>query len=220
MTKLDIIISDKYKFIWVGIPKVATRSFIASLYRDPKHDYGCKYIKISLDELEKTVDVSEYFMFTFVRNPWARIVSCYLNKIQNPSQDVIDVIISRYDGIYPGMKWEEFVDFLLHNPNGGDSAGNPHWISQHALLKAKNPIENVFKLEEIQDVLPKIAERLQMPPIEMEFLNTYSGWKNNKNHNSQQSGIYKELYDPITLEKITKRYSEDILKFKYEFTIK
>lgn len=217
MTKLDIIISDKYKFIWIGIPKVATRSFITSLCREPKYDYGCEHIKISLDELEKRVDTSQYFIFTFVRNPWARIVSCYLNKIQNPSQGVIDVIISKYDGIYSGMKWSEFVDFLINHPNGGDSLGNPHWVSQSELLKSPTPIENIFKLEQIQDVLPQITESLQMPPIEMEFLNTYKGWTNNKNHNSQHIGTYRELYNEVTLEKITHRYIKDINQFNYTF---
>lgn len=219
MVKLDVLISDKYKFVYIGIPKVATRSFITSLYREPKHDYECKHNMIRLDIIEKMVDLSQYFVFTFVRNPWARIVSCYLNKIQNPSQDAIDIIISKYDGIYPNMKWPDFVDFLVHHPNGGDILGDPHWISQHRLLKTTKQIENIniFKLEEIQDALPEISQKLQMPTIEMEFLNTYKGWKNSQNHNSQHSDAYKELYDSITLEKITQRYLEDITRFNYQF---
>lgn len=220
MKKLDIIISHKYKFIWIGIPKVATRSFIDALIKNPKHDYGCEQFKLTLEELAEFVNLEDYFVFSFVRNPWARIVSCYLNKIDNPSDEIKEVIISKYRGISANMSFESFVDFLAIHKNGNDEKGNQHWVSQVSLLenkKGKMITNQIFKLEDLDGALNELSTILEMPKIEIPVLNTFQGWQNKKNANSQHKGKYKKMYNESTRDKISKRYAKDVELFNYQF---
>jgi hypothetical protein len=220
MHRLDIIISRKYKFVWVGIPKVATRSFIDALIRSPREDWECEQFKLTLEELANKVNLNDYFVFSFVRNPWARIASCYLNKIKDPSQRAIDVIISKYKDITPNMPFDLFVDFLVEHKNGSDLKGNSHWISQMYLLKNKEGdliFDKVYKLEELNDALEELADLLKMPKIEISMLNTFRGWDTKQNINLQSKGKYKEMYNESTKALILKRYKEEIDFFNYTF---
>lgn len=66
------MVFEKYKAIYFPIPKVACSSIKVFL---------TDFAEFSLDDLDK---FKNYFKFAFVRNPWDRLVSCYINKVAEP----------------------------------------------------------------------------------------------------------------------------------------
>ncbi|MFO8053169.1 MAG: sulfotransferase family 2 domain-containing protein [Candidatus Omnitrophota bacterium] len=74
-----MLISHTYKFIFLHIPKTAGSSVAATLKRNlNKNDLllcpHTKAVRLKLTAKDKWKD---YFKFTFVRNPWDRMVSAY-----------------------------------------------------------------------------------------------------------------------------------------------
>lgn len=213
------LVSDKYKFIWIGIPKVATRSMLTALYREPAHDYGCEQVWDDASTLCQNPAYSEYFKFAFVRNPWARVVSCYLNKIADPDEKVINVIINKFPGLKPGMSFEAFVEFLHHSSYGADAKSNAHWISQHVFItdaQGNLMIDHLGKLEEMSKELDFVSNRLNVPRIVIPQLNTRSGWER-KSDAEVDHHYYRAYYTDKTREMITERYKRDIELLGYEF---
>lgn len=75
------------------------------------------------------------FIFAFVRNPYTRIVSTYLNQIAQPTafsrslfKDGMHGTFWKIPGLYPGMPFKEFVEVVAGTPDG---EANPHFRSQH-----------------------------------------------------------------------------------------
>ncbi|HDS05874.1 MAG TPA: hypothetical protein ENN95_02410, partial [Deltaproteobacteria bacterium] len=86
------MISERFKFAYYRIPKAANSTVIATLhcceYGEVADSLKMKelkthtYIKPSqLNRKKADVLLDDYFKFTVVRNPYARFLSAYLNKI-------------------------------------------------------------------------------------------------------------------------------------------
>ena len=75
------IVSHKYKFIYIGIPKTATRSFVKALYHDGKDIYESEVFETKRDYKRILERHSNYFKFSFTRHPYDRALSCYNSKI-------------------------------------------------------------------------------------------------------------------------------------------
>jgi hypothetical protein len=106
-----MLVSHKYKFITIGIPKTGTKSLRAFFCTSSQHRDGTRnehivdiigfhkdntfpqhacYIKCKQDMKSLDIDIKDYFVFSFVRNPWARFVSHMLwsNKRFNENRDL------------------------------------------------------------------------------------------------------------------------------------
>jgi len=96
-----IIVSEKLKLVYCPIPKAASSTW-KYLIRQQEgiEDYwnltaanspttsGLKYlVDYPSEELERILTSPEYFKFTFVRNPYTRMLSCYLDKFQNKKKE-------------------------------------------------------------------------------------------------------------------------------------
>ena len=91
-------ISVKHKYIYFAISKVANSTikfylqeieYEGTPYRvKTVHDKHCSPLlspyQLSLFDLESAFHSDEYKKFAFVRNPYSRILSCYLDRIQDP----------------------------------------------------------------------------------------------------------------------------------------
>ncbi|XP_078382299.1 carbohydrate sulfotransferase 11-like [Oculina patagonica] len=139
--KLDnIIVDEKFKILFCYIPKVSCsqwKTVMASLNRTKSrnwiHDAGnFKFLhQYPTDEAEKML--KSYFKFVFVREPFERLLSAYLDKFyggQDPGfhKNFGQEIIRRYR---PGGKpedknitFDEFVNYVI---NIGDGYWNEHW---------------------------------------------------------------------------------------------
>lgn len=73
---LQVYVSDKWKFIYIRQPKSSSSSVLIALTQQLCRGQ-CKSNELravtKLDEKKW----EEYFVFTFVRNPWTRLLSAY-----------------------------------------------------------------------------------------------------------------------------------------------
>jgi|SaaInlStandDraft_1057018.scaffolds.fasta_scaffold115898_2 hypothetical protein len=106
-----MLVSHKYKFLSIGIPKTGTKSLraffctssqhrdgrrnehmvdIIGFDKDNKFPQHASYIKCKQDMDSLDIDIKDYFVFSFVRNPWARLVSHMLwsNETFNENRDL------------------------------------------------------------------------------------------------------------------------------------
>ncbi len=216
------IISDKFGFIWVGIPKVATRSILTALYREPVVDVAGRLVNEELQALlDHDPNYRNYFKFALVRNSWARIVSCYVNKIQRANEETQRHIIDRYSGLRLKMPFEEFIRFLLEDPSGQDEGANRHWLSQHAFVSDSNGqllVDFIGKIENLADDFAIACKRIGLPDIQLPWLNSREGWKVDKKLMKQKDPFYyRQYFTPETQELVRTRYRRDIELFGYDF---
>ncbi len=219
--KSEKIVSDRHKFVWVGIPKVATRSFLEVFVRNPAIDTDSRIETDELWQLSERLPIGHYFKFTFVRNPWARVVSCYLNKIANPDPEKTRSVWGKYPGLEHHMPFDRFVDFLINNPYGNDNHANRHWISQHRFICSRGGqilVDFIGFCEKLQEEFDIACGYMGLPHIELPVLNTRQGWKPEEKVIKQADPFYyRDYYTPKTREKIRSRYETDIQVFKYTF---
>ena len=216
------VITDKYRFLWVGIPKVATRSILTALYREPAVDIAGKEVNEELWRLLKQNEIfHEYFKFAFVRNPWARIVSSYLNKIWRFREDTQRDIINRYSALRFRMPFEKFIRFLLDDPSGRDEGANRHWMSQHVFVTGDNGeilVDFIGKMENLKKDFATVCRRIGLPEIHLPWLNSREGWKvDNQLLNQKDPFYYRTYFTDETRELVRKRYRKDIEIFGYDF---
>jgi hypothetical protein len=149
------------------------------------------------------------FVFSFVRNPWSRIHSCWKDKIDDAVSPGKIVIISRFPGLRPFMPFEEFVEWLL-TENGGDDRADRHWLSQTAHLSDPRGgliCDFVGKIESFEEGMRGIESRtgVQLPRIAARNVKAGGGT------------AYLDDYSPRARKLIEERYGADIETFGYRF---
>ena len=232
------MISHDYKCIFIHIPKAAGQSienvFLTSLGLDWNNreklllksntdpDKGpprlahltaeeyvrCNYISSELFD--------SYFKFTFVRNPWARIVSEYK---------------------YRYSKQYDFNTFLYEKfPQVGDdcyekfTAKYRHIIPQYDFLfdrNGKQLVDFIGRFENIQEDFNLICQKTNIPQQILPHKNKSSASLSEKIINkikpdffkvkTQKKIKYTEYYDQKSRNYVAKLYNKDIETFKYQF---
>ena len=217
------LVSANRRFVWVGVPKAATRSLLTVLYRNPPVDLGTEeFMEPLADILRDHPDYRDFFVFAFVRNPWSRAVSAWKDKVVEVNEDKAKAILRHHPALTPGMPFEDFVDFLVEEPDGRDEAANPHWLSQHLFLRdaaGELVTDFVGRVESMADDFAVVAERIGLPSAELPVLNTRFGWKPTRDERAEavRLGYYRDHYTDRTRDMIAERYAEDIELFGYAF---
>lgn len=205
-----VIVCHEYKFLFIGIPKVASQTFLNSLYFDKKIK---RAFKTELLEKRPTAqnafaNYPDYYSFSLVRNPWARALSCYNSKIANPDPVKRARILSLYKGIKPGMSFLDFTRWLLTD-DGSDDISDRHWLSQHLMLRDKNgdiKCTQIGNIETLHDDLQIMFRDSGIKAFDLRMRAFESGASN-----------YRTFYCDEARSNIAKRYKEDITLFGYQF---
>ena len=213
------IVSRKYKFILFMIPKVATSSFIFSFPEHSRMDFDAfptqdSLVKLFLDEQES----KHYYKFAFVRNPWARVVSCYNDKICDVNKINKITIIAKYPGLRPDMPFGEFVRWLC-SEEGRDEYADRHWKSQYRLLTddcGKVPFDYVGKLENLEEDMKRICDQISIPEFAIPHRNPGSKHIESR-AKTEKFQNYRKYYTKETRNLIAERYKKDIEAFSYVF---
>jgi len=188
---------DRNKCIFFHIPKAAGSSVCLSLF-------GYQTGHLSFNSLydSNPQKASTYYKFTFVRNPWARLVSAYhflsAGGMYKTDRVWAESNINKYDG------FDDFVNKWVSEDNIHSFI---HFIPQHKFISDKNGViraDFVGKTENIQNDFKIISSTLG---LESELLHS-----NKSNHNS-----YVDYYDDKTKQIVASVYEKDINLFGYEF---
>jgi hypothetical protein len=138
----SLAISLKHRYVYTRIYKSANSTVVSSLYfhetgeyiddvegiQDIKDNYFVKPSRLSRRQVDELPD---FFKFTIIRNPYARFLSCYFDKIKpvdkSQRKSVLD-FFNRPDGSDISLE-----EFLIYLENGGIRT-NGHWAPQSDFL--------------------------------------------------------------------------------------
>lgn len=147
------------------------------------------------------------FTFAFVRNPFARLVSLYKDKVVRRKKQNTD---SMYRGYMGGILWEteSFADFAYWVSKIDDTIAEYHFISQYSrlyempLYKERLPIDFIGKFESVTTDWAYIQEKTGLPDL--------------GHFNQTAKDDWRDYYDVKTAKRVYKRYRKDIEAFGYE----
>ena len=216
------MISHKHKFIYIHIPKAGGTTIENTLFQYASDSFGTRFAKQNKCYRNKELfniieEYSNYYTFTFSRNPYSRIASSY-----------------RFFKFYNSMSFKSFVnkvcEFIdlgtekiykersnnttaLHvnlrkacnypfNDNGNIGY---HILPQSYFVAQKNHINFIGKMENLQEDFNIVCEKIGIPQQKLPH-------KNKTNHKH-----YTEYYDDETREIVAEKYAKDIEYFGYEF---
>jgi hypothetical protein len=210
------MICKDFKCVFVHIPKVAGQSIERFFYsllgvkrealllghnEDPKlgseelsHLTAEEYISFGYMTSEQ---FNSYYKFSFVRNPWTRLVSEY----------IFNDYISKFG----------FKDFVFNNFPEVDYHDDAyrHIMPQYKFLydyQGNLLVDFVGRLENLQADFNIVCKKLGIENTKLPHLNSS---KNNKALKEYKP--YWEYYDDETKEFVAKFYQKDIQTFGYTF---
>lgn len=230
------IISDKARFVYFVVPKVACSSIKTALLAlfdleaagpvdeddapdlDVHRLFAGSGYQINKNQLARRMDrgkLREHFKFAFVRNPWDRLVSCYSDKVmdarragESPFRHVSSESGSR---LYRGMPFAEFVETVCEIP---DEESNMHFVSQHRIVCSPGEDRSIMAdfvgcFENLSADFAEVAGRIG------------GGKRLELPHRmrsaSRESRPYTDFYDDRLKDLVHERYREDVEIFGYSF---
>lgn len=175
---LDTISTDTQNKYWLGNPD----------NKGPRqHLKSCEYDN----------NIRHYYNFTFVRNPYSKIVSefMYFTKIYEHKKEsagfdphLVNCLINH--------------DFFAFVQTGVDFIWREHAEPQH---KYTRRVDYIGRFETLQQDFDKICDRIGIPQQQLPHTN-----KTKHKH-------YTEYYDNKAKDLVTTRYQKDISQFEYFF---
>jgi len=201
------MINHKYKFAYFGAGKCASSSIIDVLNKVPGGEGGQHCTIIDLYQKRKPSKIpSDYFTFSFCRNPFDRLVSAW-NEFKKKDQ-FLWAKNSRY--------WEKeiFKSSKLSLENVSDNfpafaryitiQDHIHWC-QFDILSNIVRIDFIGKTESLQEDFNTVCNKIG---ISQQTLSQ---------KNKTQHKHYTEYYDDETREIVAEKYAKDIEHFGYKF---
>ena len=190
------MILHKYKAIFIHVPKTGGSSVNAALkpYCDEEkyaeaHPLQSAYYNFC--------DADNYYQFSFVRNPFSRLISSY-NYLRQGGKSQYD----RDARDRLGLQEKTFKEFAK-SFNPVDSA--IHFKPQIKFFNKDIDKIKIFKLENIQSDFNLVCSKIGIPRQKLSH-------KNKSKHKH-----YTEYYDDATREIVSEKYAKDIEYFGYEF---
>lgn len=162
-------ISPRHRLCYVNNPKVASSTIKLSLQRAELGDRDfmpqAGLHKRAASPLLTWPDVKAYplpelmarcFVFSFVRNPYDRLRSVYVNKILHPRQNGAFRVRAGLDRKAP----PDFNRFIRAITDQDPVQADPHWRPQHLNLECgKIRYDMIGRLEEFPDDWSSLAQR-------------------------------------------------------------
>jgi hypothetical protein len=212
-----MISHPQFNFVFVGVPKTASTSMRARLFRlgvadRSKQKHDCigyphaqhytiqEYRRILGDELDSR------FKFAFVRNPWSRLVSSFTRECttyRNTSMPKAWVADPE--------KFQEWLKTVLV-PGNSRLTVEPQlsWITDD---QGNVAVDYIGRFENLPSDFNKVLDEInQTHPLPSRSL-----WTQRRLNASDGAKHYSHYYDDETLEIVRKLYEKDIEYFGYTF---
>ncbi len=163
------------------------------------------------NKLTNPVSARKAFIFTFVRNPFQRLVSAYLNKVHDRS-DRIWRLFARAHGLNrkDAVSFDGFVELLSGIPA---VEHDRHWRPQYLNTLYPFVRPNLLgDLESLDAQLPMILDRL-FPGAPRRILK-------GRSHSTKARATWRDYYgDQATLDRVLQIYGTDFEAFGYQTKI-
>tara|TARA_X000000950_G_scaffold281573_1_gene378623 strand:+ start:61 stop:678 length:618 start_codon:yes stop_codon:yes gene_type:complete len=203
-----MIISHKHKFVSLHLPKTGGTSCNNELAKyDEKNRFKIGHPTLmELMRIKRFGNLrADYFKFTFVRNPFDRLVSAFF-YISRHSRWQADCRMRKKFGMN-NVSFSFFVKNILPL-----ILKTPNIRPRHFKLQSdfffednKNLLDFVGKFENLQEDFNTICDKIGIPRQKLAH-------KNKTKHKH-----YTEYYDEETKQIVAENYAKDIEYFGYEF---
>jgi len=252
-----LYIKDK-NMLYCAIPKNACTSIkswlqaLLGLPTDVNPQIDPNIIKLLLsnysdEEALRLLQSDKLFKFVFVRNPWTRVVSAFINKFLSYQQhlyvymkghesvsiaefhanyhekfvaNVIGILCPDDDSKIHGISFRDFLNYLMESD---DSDLNPHWKPQHRFIEGID-IDYVGKVEAITQDFTRIQTAAGFySPLPVKNTTRYNSSNGESLVDTPCSLLigkgfgYDSFYDDTTIAMVDSRYGTDISMFGYEY---
>lgn len=209
------VVSHRFRYVYFRVGKAANSTVVASLLlaedgvlvtdlgalQPIKDHHWARPSSCSVRQLRALTE--NYFKFTFVRDPYTRVLAAYLDKIQRNELgkgDAVNTFLGRRAG--EDVSFEQFIMYL----EGGAIDGNTHWSRQVDLIPMPvSALDFVGKVEtlglDLQLVLTRIFEK-QVAPCSVRMHATGA----TRDHPLWNASLRRRVY---------KLYEQDFLAFGY-----
>lgn len=170
-------------------------------------NYGSGHYTLSDFYLNQKLDLNEYYKWTFVRNPWDRIVSCYLadpdNLYISSFSKFVEILHSKKH-LFPKneISWSKSIDvepikYLIH------------FMPMHLMLKIdrKICIDFIGRFENLEEDWILLQNNLSLEPQPLPYFN--------RGREKLQID-YSKFYNQYLIDLVGEIYEEDIKLFNYK----
>jgi hypothetical protein len=212
-------LSNNYRYLYVSVPKTGCTKIKKTLQDaesgrvlDHSHRVHAPIFSPLLEPiddvatLQKAMTSRDWFRFGFVRNPFERILSCYLDKIvgvQSERQRLLPIL--GLDAADPAPTFDVFVRLIARQR---DSERDIHWASQHYLLRP-DLVDYTFvgRFERLPADLQHVCDRLSISPLES---------TGKKEHDAGRAPEMTHYYGEAERSVIAEAYRRDFETFGYD----
>lgn len=213
-------VSEKYRYMYLANLKVASSSILrvlqlaevdgdASQVPESPHDRAGSPIPAfgaAKTPLNEVIESEAFFKFTYVRNPYTRVLSAYLDKVLRDPDERVRLLPSI--GLAADSE-PTFLEFLKAIQAQRDSWRDIHWVTQSRLTQINNINYNfVGRFEGFSTTFPTILELLGIDPT----LLARAGTPPNV---TRASDRLREFIGPREREVIIGIYEADFVNFRY-----
>jgi hypothetical protein len=193
-------------FAYVQVPKVACTSLKAAIMPalgpaegDTVHralrDSPSRFRKHKLAKAIRDGQFPGIYIFSFVRNPFDRLVSCYHSKFTD------ERVFLRQPGVRLGMTFREFAEAVCEVP---DEESDQHVRSQWTFFDGLE-VDFLGRFENLAADFAEVGGVLGLPP-ELPHANP-----------SGRPAGYRDHYDAGLASRVAERYAADLEAFGYRF---
>ena len=178
-----LLCSSKYEFIFVRNLKVASSTIVQNLYRLVAGRYPDSSRKIfernkrlfpsflfdgGEQNLVQLLAARRYFTFTFVRNPYTKILSAYLFLIENVNERSERAVQIESQLGVPELYELTFLEFLLRVRETAPNEMNGHWRPQWLSLGLNKKMQYDFigRFEHLDRDLKQVLGHLNQASVE------------------------------------------------------
>ena len=208
-------VSHKAQFVNFRIFKAANSTVVSSVYHAEtgnvieslvdiqlvKDTYYGKLSSLSQAQVKLVMD--SYYKFTFVRNPFVRVLSAYLDKVIKNEAGKRDIIANFLNKPFGSeISFDEFISYL----EMGGINQNAHWARQFDLLPIPlDKFDFIGKTENLSVDLPIVLYHIFKKDCKIIAV---------REHATNANDVLNTL-DPETRKRIYNLYKIDFECFKY-----
>lgn len=208
------IVFPRHEIVFLAVPRSGSTSMEFALtpllgsgmnFQSTRlKDHKFRHYMRSCNPREVATRYARFFKFTFVRNPWTRLYSCYLTRVR--------IKPNRYFRYFGLDRCRNFEDFVLRVCDIPDENADSHFISQSYLLTYNDRFlpDRVFRFESYADGFQEsrrmIKEKTGISLLEM------------PHYHKTASRDYRNEYSTRLVDLVGKRYQADCDRFGYTYS--
>ena len=196
------IVNDKQKYVFIQIPKTGSSSVGFAFHKQLRCPEPFLHHQ-TLRQIESHNNIDDsYFVFTFVRNPWDRLVSLWSDFTQERGRQYSGTITLEKDWL---TEFGTFHNFCLEFPNSylsDDVFTRP----QVDFIESENiGVDFIGRYEELDAGFKQVCGHVMHPYEKLPHI------RKTKHSN------YRDYYNDESMGSVASFYKQDIDRFKYEF---